>query len=122
MTRPATRPDAVTQKTAAEIVNRVLYLCGAFAQNDGKAEAASYIGRALSDATARAVPEGHVVVPLEPTEEMIKAAQAAWHDRIVRKVMGQQEWSADGSSFVDNYRAMLSAAPGPHDATEDQQP
>lgn len=76
------------------------------------------ITAALADAAARAVPEGYVVVPKEPTQHMRTTTSRAAYD-------GSPIWVylADAKldvRFADAiYRAMLEAAPAPHDAAEE---
>lgn len=53
------------------------------------------------------VPEGHALVPLEPTDDMLVAGQEAWAHKMERR--GALE---DCEEAGDVYRAMLAAAPG----------
>jgi hypothetical protein len=55
---------------------------------------------AIEQALNAQVPEGYVLVPVKPTEEMIYAAQVAGHP-------------GDGFDVVADYEAMLAAAPQP---------
>jgi hypothetical protein len=55
--------------------------------------------KALS--VANTLPDGWVAVPVEPTDEMIKAA--TYNTNL--------DWELDHSSTIGNYKAMLQAAP-----------
>lgn len=67
---------------------------------------------AAYEASLRA--EGFVVVPREPTEAMIDAAEALWRERLIDKAR-RGAFGEDGTRkpFVLNWHAMLAERPKP---------
>lgn len=69
--------------------------------------ARSKILEAAAALEAAQPPEGCVVVPREPTPEMIQA----WHDRHIEGADYIDQHSIEYALYVECYHAMLSAAP-----------
>ncbi|MBP7622410.1 MAG: hypothetical protein KA763_00450 [Xanthomonadales bacterium] len=76
-------------------------------------------------AAERGVSDGWVMVPVIPTDEMVRAANDARDDRIKQRAAASGALVIGGASaaytFHDTYRAMLAAAPPPPAATPNAQ-
>lgn len=61
---------------------------------------------------SRAIPDGWVLVPIEPTEAMLTACTKAWQRRLIEKARNGKLLSGGNAreSFRANYQAMLTAA------------
>lgn len=62
------------------------------------------------------VPEGFVLVPVEPTEAMIESARLKWNERMQKRIASGDiltpKPDAQQRALIENYKAMIAAKAG----------